>query len=173
MDAFAHLASGALLGRAARPTGEHWRQFAFFGAIAGISPDIDAPIALFGAEAWAQWHQLLTHSLLGLAVVPALLASLPFRFALFRTRYALALSGWSLHVLLDVVARWPVPVLWPLGTQRWALFLTQSDFSWSLDMLLVVGLATSLWEPAMRHGRSIALATGIVLVVWLYAGLPC
>ncbi len=172
MDAFAHLASGALLGRAVRPTGDHWQRVALFGALAGLSPDIDAPIALWGADAWAEWHQLFTHSLLGLLVIPALCSVLPFRFAPWNKRYALALAGWGLHVVLDVVSRWPVPIAWPLSSQRWALFLTTSDFVWSIDMILVLGLAVSLWEPAMRFARSIAIATYLVMIAWLAWTIP-
>ncbi len=172
LDVFAHLASGALLGRAVRPTGAQWKGVALFAAAAGLSPDIDAPIAFWGAEAWAQWHQLFTHSLLGLLVIPALCSVLPFRFASWKKRYALALGGWGLHVALDGVSRWPVPIAWPLSSQRWALFLTTSDFVLSIDMILVLGLAASLWEPAMRYARSIAIVTYLAMFTWIAAGLP-
>ena len=172
MDAFAHLASGCLLGRSFKPVGEHWRAYALFGAAAAISPDVDAPVALFGAEAWAQHHQVYTHSLVGLALVPLALSLLPFRFAVWRTRYGLALAGWLLHVLLDVVANWGVPVLWPLSQERWALRLLDADFSWRIDMLLVLGVAATLWNPVMRHARAISLVTAVILAVWLVTGLP-
>jgi membrane-bound metal-dependent hydrolase YbcI (DUF457 family) len=172
LDLFAHLASGALLGRAFRPTGEHWASFALFGAAAAISPDVDAPLALLGTETWAKYHQVFTHSLVGLAVVPLGLSLLPFRFAPWRTRYVLALSGWCLHVSLDLCANWEVPVPWPLSQDRWALQLLDQDFSWPLDMLLVVGLALTLWQPAMRHARTLSIATAVLLALWLAIGLP-
>jgi membrane-bound metal-dependent hydrolase YbcI (DUF457 family) len=172
LDAFAHLASGGLLGRAFRPLGDGWVPFAVFGAVAAISPDVDAPLALFGADAWTQHHQVYTHSLVGLVWVPLVLCALPFRFAPWRTRYALALSGWLLHVLLDVCANWQVPVPWPVSQDRWALVLLDSDFSWRIDMLLVVALAATLWEPAMRHARVLAVTTAAVLAAWLAIGLP-
>lgn len=172
MDAFAHLASGALLGRSSRPTGQRWLGFALFGAAAAISPDVDAPLALVGADAWAKYHQLLTHSLIGLVLVPLALASLPFRFAPWRTRYLLSVSGWLIHVVLDVCANWGVPVLWPLSSERWALHQLDSDFSWAIDMVFVVGLALTLWNPAMRHARPVALATAAAVALWLVADLP-
>ncbi len=172
LDAFAHLASGGLLGRSFRPTGEDWVPFAVFGAVAAISPDADAPLALLGTEAWATHHQVFTHSLIGLVWVPLALSLIPFRFAPWRHRYLLALSGWFLHVVLDVCANWGVPVLWPLSQDRWALHLLDRDFSWPIDMLLVVGLASTLWQPAMRHARILSIATATLLVLWLVAGLP-
>ncbi len=172
LDVFAHLASGGLLGRAFLPTGEQWVPFAVFGAVAAISPDIDAPLALLGTEAWAKHHQVFTHSLIGLALVPLVLSLFPFRFAPWRTRYILALSGWLLHVVLDVCANWEVPLLWPASQDRWALHLLDTDFSWPIDMLLVLGLAITLWQPAMSHARVLSIATAAVLVLWLAAGLP-
>jgi len=172
LDAFAHLASGGLLGRAFRPTGEDWIPFAVFGAVAAISPDVDAPLALLGTDAWAKYHQVFTHSLIGLALVPLALSLVPFRFATWRDRYVLALSGWLLHVILDICANWEVPVLWPISQDRWALHLLDRDFSWPIDMLLVVALASTLWQPAMRHARTLAIATTVLLALWLASGLP-
>ena len=146
--------------------------FAVFGAVAGISPDVDAPLALLGTEAWAKYHQVFTHSLVGLVLVPLGLSLLPLRFAPWRIRYVLALSGWLLHVVLDVCAIWEVPVLWPVSQNRWALYLLDRDFSWRIDMLLVVGLASTLWQPAMRHARTLTIATATLLALWLAAGFP-
>ena len=90
----------------------------------------------------------------------------------WRDRYLLCLSGWFLHVVLDVCANWEVPVLWPVSQDRWALHLLERDFSWPIDMLLVVGLASTLWQPAMRHARILSIATAALLALWLVAGLP-
>jgi membrane-bound metal-dependent hydrolase YbcI (DUF457 family) len=172
VDAFAHLASGALIGRFACPTGRRWPAYALFGAAAAISPDIDAPLALFGHEVWAQHHQVYTHSLLGLLWVPALLSWLPFSFVRWRIRYLLSLAGWFMHVSLDFVANWPVPLLWPLTDDRYSLGLLSQDFSWRLDMLLVTGLAATLWDRAMPHARLVCVITWAALAAWLALGLP-
>jgi membrane-bound metal-dependent hydrolase YbcI (DUF457 family) len=172
LDAFAHLASGGLLGRAFQPTGERWVPFALFGAVAAISPDVDAPLVLLGTEVWAKHHQVFTHSIIGLAVVPLALSLFPFKFASWRARYVIALCGWLLHVALDVCANWEVPVLWPISQDRWALNLLDRDFSWSIDMLLVLGLGVTLWNPAMRYARVVAVATAALLALWLLLGFP-
>lgn len=70
---------------------------------------------------WAEHHQVYTHSLLGLLFVPALLSALPFTFTPWPVRYGLALGGWALHVALDFVANWPIPVPWPLSDERYSL----------------------------------------------------
>ncbi len=172
MDPFAHAASGALLGRAAVPTGDAWRAALGFGVVAAMAPDVDAPLALLGPEAWARWHQVWTHSLVGLVWVPLLVSALPFRFARWRTRYGVALAGWALHVVLDAVGRWPVPLAWPLSAERFGWPLLERDFSWTVDMLIVAGLAASLWDRALAQARWIAGATALAVALWLGLGLP-
>jgi hypothetical protein len=39
-------------------------------------------------------------------------------------------------------------------------------------MLLVLGLALTLWEPAMGHAKSISMATAALVALWLATGLP-
>ena len=133
---------------------------------------MDAPVALLGVDAWARWHQLFTHSLIGLLWVPLALSLIPFRFAPWKTRLFLALGGWALHVILGWSARWPVPILWPISDGTWALFLLERDFSWTVDMLLVLGLAATLWDPARPYARWIAAGTASVVAGWPLGGLP-
>jgi membrane-bound metal-dependent hydrolase YbcI (DUF457 family) len=172
VDIFAHAIAGGLLGRAVAPASERWKRTAVIGAVAGVSPDIpDTPLVFMGHEAWLQWHQLYTHSLVGLVWVPPLFALL-FVGLSWRRRFLLAYAGWGLHVLLDVVANWPVPVPWPLLDSRWALVRLESDFSWIIDMIFIVGMAATLWEPAMKHARAISGATFAVVAAWLALGLP-
>lgn len=67
-----------------------------------------------------------------------------------------------------------------LGTDAWAeqrqvfthSLVGRVDFSWPIDMLLVPGLAITLWQPAMSHARALSIATAAVVVFWLAAGLP-
>lgn len=171
MDVIAHGVAGALLGRSIAPRGEDAGYIATFCAIAALSPDIDFPLALLGHDVWYHHHQLYTHSLLGLLWVPALLAALSKRLS-FRRAYPLALVGWGLHVVMDVCARWPVPVPWPLSDARWCWRLIAADFSWIVDMILLVGLLLTLWDPARPHARWIAIGTGIFAGGWMLAGLP-
>ncbi len=160
------------MGRAFQPEGLHRKAFIIFGGTAGFLPDIDIPIALMGHNAWFRWHQLFTHSLIGLLFLPLLLALIPFKFASFRIRYGMSLCGWILHICLDLSARWPVPLLWPLTEKRWSFMMIKDDFSWIVDMLLIIGLAISLWDPMVKHGRRIANATLIFVAAWLILGLP-
>ena len=73
---------------------------------------------------------------------------------------------------MDVVARWPVPVPWPLSSERWALYLIAQDFSLTIDIVLVVGLLATLYDPLQPRARPIALGTAALVTVWLAAGLP-
>ena len=126
----------------------------------------------FGMHVWGQWHQLFTHSLIGLLWVPLGLSLLPFRFAPWKHRFAIALAGWTLHIILDLCARWPVPIFWPLVDHRWALYLIKLDFSFVIDMLLVMGFVVTLWDPARPYARWVVAATALIAGGWLISGLP-
>lgn len=73
---------------------------------------------------------------------------------------------------MDPFAHLAVPLLWPALDEKWALFLLERDFSWTIDMLLVLGLAASLWDPARPYARWIVLATASIVAGWLLGGLP-
>ncbi len=60
----------------------------------------------------------------------------------------------------------------PALDEKWALFLLERDFSWTVDMLLVLGLALTLWDPARPFARWIVAATAVVVTGWLAGGLP-
>ena len=155
-----------------RPTGDRWASVAVFGALAGLSPDVDAPLALLGHDMWHDWHQLFTHSLVGVVWVPVLMSLLFPKIGSWRMRYGFALAGWALHVLLDVCARWPVPVPWPVSNARFAWYAIERDFSWPVDMIFVLGLAVTLWDPAQKHARPIVGAIAVLVAGWLLLGLP-
>lgn len=145
---------------------------AMFAALAGVSPDFDIPLALLGHEVWFKWHQVFTHSLVGLLWIPLALSLIPWQFASWRTRYIVALAGWFLHIVLDLVAHWPVPVFWPLTDARWYFPLISSDFSLIVDMLLITGLAVTFLDTAQKHARWISISTATIVAVWLIVGLP-
>ena len=63
-------------------------------------------------------------------------------------------------------------MLWPASDQRWAWSLIARDFSWPVDMILLVGLALTLWDPARPHARPIVAAIAVVVAAWLGLGLP-
>lgn len=172
MDIFAHSTSGALLGRSIRPEGNDRKSVVLYSTLAGISPDIEAPIALLGYDVWYRWHQLFTHSLFGMLWVPLLISLLPFRFTKWKTRYFIALAGWGIHILLDLCAIWPVPLLWPLSDQKWTISFLAADFSLIIDMILLVGLALTCWGPVEKYARLISTATAAVIAVWFALGLP-
>ena len=172
MDIFAHSISGALLGRAVRPEGNNRKSVVIYGALAGISPDIEAPIALLGSDVWYRWHQIFTHSLFGLLWVPLFISLLPWRFSRWKIRYLIALAGWGIHVLLDLCAKWPVPLIWPFSDQKWTFSFLSSDFSLIIDMILLVGLALTFWDPVQKHARWLSIATAAIIAVWFALGLP-
>lgn len=96
-------------------------------AWAGVAPDADALSLLWGQEAYANWHHVLGHGLVGAAVVVAVVA------AAARQRpktAALALVAFHLHLLLDLAGsgrEWGIVYFYP-----WSRWEAVTQWGWPL-----------------------------------------
>ena len=116
----------------------------FVLALAAFAPDLDSVSYLWGPDTFYRVHHAYTHTMVGIAAVALLLAGLEcywVKVISFPELVALNLLGCTVHVLGDVIAVWPLPLLWPWSTQDFALRWT-GDFD--LVVMLVVGLGTGL-----------------------------
>ncbi len=156
MDVFGHAALSVLVGRGAAPRPE-LRTATTLGALAGgLLPDLDAVVYLWGADAFRQHHQLWTHNLFALVLLPAVAGAL-LGLILRRDRAWILAGAWlgmAFHLAGDVIGLWPVPLLHPVADVRVAFYLLEQDFSPALDAVLVLGAVASFWDPvAERPGR--------------------
>lgn len=160
MDNISHSLAGWALSRAAgspRPPGTTLALI-----LASNLPDIDIVLGARSDAAYLLFHRGLTHSLIGLVLLPpALAAGLWWGYGR-RTGFGwLALvcaCGVALHLLYDVVTPWGTMLLYPFSTERYALdWLFIVDFvTWALP---IAALLAARWRPA--HAR---LAVGAWLV---------
>jgi hypothetical protein len=105
-------------------------------ALAGLAPDVDAPILLaMGHDAFVEYHHDWTHHLAG----AALAAAAGWVFGRRKAAAAgLAAAAWCGHLLLDMLGggeryedgtfAYPLPLLWPFSTREFDPF----PFSWPL-----------------------------------------
>lgn len=104
--------------------------------LAGLAPDIDAPILLaFGKDAFIEHHHDYTHFLAGAALAAAAGWFLGRRRA---AAASLAAVAWCGHLLLDMIGAgdrnpgepyaYPLPLLWPFSDRPFDPF----PFSWTL-----------------------------------------
>ena len=144
MDPITHICSGILLGQTLRPSSRVRCAMLVVLGVAAFAPDVDAVSYLWGAEAFYRFHHTYTHTLLGIAILAVLLAGVEcywVRAISFARLVALNLAGCTLHLLGDLIAVWPLPLLWPWSTRGFTLRWT-GDFD--LVVMLVVGLGTGL-----------------------------
>ena len=132
-------------------------------SLAGLAPDVDAPILLLmGKEAFVEYHHDYTHHLAGAVVVLA--AGLAFG----RRKAAaagFAVAAWCGHMLLDMLGggdrhpgepfAYPVPLLWPFSDRPFDPF----PFSWSLaswqNGLVMVFAMALMVRIALVEGRTV------------------
>lgn len=168
MDNVSHSLAGWALSRAAGPVRPAGTTLALI--LASNLPDLDFVLYTRGSSEYLLWHRGITHSLVGLAVLPPILAAGLWLGYSGRTRFRwfalLAFAGVGLHLVYDVVTSWGTMLLFPFDLTRFAL-----------DWLFIVDLAT--WGAAVaalvaarhRPGRSRSAAAGFLGVVFVYGAV--
>ncbi len=167
MDVFGHAALSLLVGRAVAPDPALRRATTIAALSAGLLPDADTIAYLWGAEAFRQFHQLFTHNVVAFALLPAVVALVGCLFVKTRRRwlFVAAYAGMGFHLLGDVIGLWPVPLLQPFSSWRFALFLLETDFSLALDIILVTGALATAWDPIAARVRSTRIVAAVTLAI--------
>jgi len=172
MDIFGHAALSLLAGRAVAPGPEARRTATAAAMVAGLAPDVDAVTYLAGADVFRAYHQVFTHNVVALAVIPAAVAG--GLWLLFRRQagvlFAAAYAAMGLHLAADVIGLWPVPLWLPFSQERVALYWLEQDFSLALDVILLVGAMLTLWDPISKRVWAVRAASAATLLaagLWL------
>jgi len=172
MDLFGHAAASLLLGRAVPSEPADRRGTTAAALLCGLLPDVDAACYLGGADLFLRFHQLYTHNVVTVAVLPILVASVLNRFtrASFWILLAAAYAAILTHVACDLIGLWPVPLGFPFTDTRWALFWLEQDFAWPLDAVLVVAAAISFHgaiasRPWVLRGLVVGAAAAVLALL--------
>ncbi len=164
MDPVTHVASGILVGQAVRGRFPPGRWLIFFTALAAWIPDIDNVVTFLGPEAYMRYHRGLTHSILGGAVLAALLAAAfrPLcRAAPFFKVFALAYGCILLHDVLDVITTYGTQIFLPFSDARIglpAVFIVDPIYTGVMLVAVVLGFVLK------ARARTIAL----LALAWLF-----
>lgn len=165
MDPLTHCCSGILIGQALRPRPEVRGQTLLVLGLAALAPDLDALSYLWGPEVYGRLHHAYTHTLLGLVILSLALAGFErawIRGISFERLLVLNLLGVGVHLLGDLVALWPLRLLWPWSNRDFVLWWT-GDFD--LVVLIVVGLGTGLAATDNLQDRAPWILAGVILIL--------
>ena len=170
-----HTCSGILIGQALRPPQALRRQTLVVLGAGAFAPDLDAISYLWGPEVYSRLHHAHTHTLLGVAVLGAELAGIERIWISgipFRRLLVLNLAACSVHLAGDLIALWPLRLLWPWSDHDFALRWT-GDFD--LAVLTVVGLATGLSATDRLRDRAPWILAGVAVILagyfWWFPGV--
>jgi membrane-bound metal-dependent hydrolase YbcI (DUF457 family) len=184
VDVVSHLCFGralvAIAHRATPSTTAPAFRRALTGAIVigSIAPDIDAVLMPTGWDRYLIWHERGTHTVFGILIVAALLASL-IRFVIqpllrrppelrppWPRLWVAAVAGCASHLLLDVLCGGSLQLLWPLSTAR-----ITSGLVAMADPLLAVPLVLFVLIAAIWRRRAFELAIAVLIVMALVLGV--
>ncbi len=87
--------------------------------LAAFAPDVDSVSYLWGSDTFYRLHHTYTHTLVGLVVVALVLAAIESRWLKnlsFTRLLGINLGGGVLHLCGDMIALWPLRILWPSAT---------------------------------------------------------
>lgn len=165
MDNVSHSLAGWALSRGAGPARPAGTTLALI--LASNLPDLDFLLYARGSSEYLLWHRGVTHSVVGLALLPPILAAGLWIGYARRTGFGwfllLAFVGVGLHIIYDVVTPWGTMLLFPFEATRFALdwLFIVDPVTWAAP---IVALAVS-WR---RPGRSRAAVAGFLGALLLY-----
>jgi hypothetical protein len=141
-------------------------------ALAGVAPDIDAPILLApllwggGRDAFVEYHHDYTHHLAGAALAAAAgwWAAGGFAGARRAATAGLAAAAWCGHLLLDMIGAgdrhpgepfaYTLPLPWPFSGREFEPFAWAWPLASWQNAAVMAGLLAVAVAVAVRRGRS-------------------
>jgi inner membrane protein len=167
VDNVSHSLAGWALSRAAGPRRPPGTTLAL--VLASNLPDIDIVLQARSDAAYLLFHRGLTHSLIGLVVLPlALAAGLWWGYggrARFRWLALVCGAGVALHLLYDLTTSWGTMLLYPFSVRRYAL-----DWLFIVDLVTwAVPVAVLVWSRVRPERARAAVAAGM-LALFAYGG---
>ncbi|MDN5292834.1 MAG: inner membrane protein [Eubacteriales bacterium] len=109
--------------------------------LASMAPDFDGVVMLKGARAFYKYHREITHSLVGATAIGLVLAAgLSFLFPLtFFQGLGVSALGMALHLLMDSLTPWGVPLFYPFSSKKYSFNLV-----WFFDPVVIGSLLGAL-----------------------------
>ncbi len=168
MDPFTHWLMALLISVA---LGLHQKYGPFAVATlvaASLAPDLDGLPILWGQKYFYQYHRVLFHSLgsgllLGLAISIAVYLLTPLKN--FWLVLLLSLFGVLIHLGVDTLSSWKIPLLYPISSQRYSM-----DLVWFIDLPTLLAIAFALLFAHVTPGNARLIAGTSLALIVIYVG---
>ena len=174
MDPISQGVLGASFAQAAAKNKEKIVAAAWFGALAGMAPDLDVLIqSPADPLLFLEFHRQFTHALIFIPI-GALLVAWPLfklqvrffqQYLSFRESYLFCLLGYATHGLLDACTSYGTQLFWPFSDER---------FAWNnssiVDPLFTIPLLVLVVLAGYKRTRGFAVAACLWALSYLSFG---
>lgn len=133
--------------------------------ISSILPDIDYVTRLWGTDVFLKYHRGITHGILALFIVPAIIGLIFGLRKGFFYYFFIALFGYATHLFMDLTNQYGMRILSPLDWQQYSL-----DLTFIIDPYITTGLIISVILCRFNKKRAIAIAIITVFLLIAYTG---
>ena len=168
MDPITHTCSGILIGQGLRPQPSVRRKTLLVTGLAAFAPDFDSVSYLWGSDAFFRLHHTYTHTLVGIVALALILAGIESRWLKdlsFARLLGLNMAGCTIHLCGDLIALWPLRILWPFSDHDFVLSLTH-DFDYVVLGVVVVATGLSETDGFQRYAPWIIAGAVMLLVAY-------
>lgn len=168
MDPITHTCSGILMGQGLRPLPSVRKKTLLVAGLAAFSPDFDSVSYLWGADAFYRLHHTYTHTLVGIAILALVLAAIEswwLKEFTFARLLGLNLAGCTIHLCGDLIALWPLRLLWPFSDHDFVLKWTH-DFDYVVLGVVVVAMGLSETDSFQHRASWIIIGAFLLLTAY-------
>ncbi len=163
MDPLTHGLLGALLAGALGVHLKYGNAATAILVLASIAPDLDALAIVFGPQRYFQCHRSLFHSVSGAAVLALAVAAVAYAVTPakdFPLLLALASAGMALHLAVDLLSSWPIPLFAPFAHRRICF-----DITWFISLtILLIAAGALVWMLADPPNAQPIAAAGLAVI---------
>lgn len=133
--------------------------------ISSLAPDIDYITRFWGMDIFLRYHRGLTHGILALFVIPALIGLMPGLRKNFFYYTGISFLGYGLHLLMDLTNQYGTRILSPLDWEQYSL-----DATFIIEPYITIGLIIAVVMGRLNRKRASLIAAVALLLLFVFVG---
>lgn len=134
--------------------------------LASVAPDFDYITRFWGMDMFLRYHRGITHGILALVLVPAIIGLIFGYKKGFFYYYLISFLGYGMHIVMDLTTQYGTRILSPLDWEQYSL-----DLVFIIDPYIIIGLLSCLILGRMNRKRAALIAVAALILLFSYYGL--